>query len=119
MFLSNLNRLGVTVYVFFAVTVMVAIYRYSMRLSAHYDACADALELSSGVADGRFISSFARPHPAASILARCLTVQWITLSSSFKLSSVVAKENSWVGGLHCHRSWKAAKRPHRLIQVWL
>jgi Photosynthesis system II assembly factor YCF48 len=54
MFLSNLNRLGVTVYVFFAVSIMVAMYRYSMRLSAHYDACADALELSSGAADGRF-----------------------------------------------------------------
>jgi hypothetical protein len=55
MFLSNLNRLGVTVYVFFAVTIMVAMYRYSMRLSAHYDACADALELSGG-------SSYERLH---------------------------------------------------------
>ena len=49
-----MNRLGVTVYVFFAVTIMVAMYRYSMRLSAHYDACADALELSSGATEGRF-----------------------------------------------------------------
>jgi hypothetical protein len=40
--------------VFFAVTIMVAMYRYSMRLSAHYDACADALELSRGAADERF-----------------------------------------------------------------
>jgi hypothetical protein len=54
MFLSNLNRVGVTIYAFFAVTIILAIYRYSMRLSAHYDACADALELSDGPIDARF-----------------------------------------------------------------
>jgi hypothetical protein len=53
-FLSNLNRLGITIYVFFGVTIIVAIYRYSMRLSAHYEACADALELSNGFIDARF-----------------------------------------------------------------
>jgi hypothetical protein len=54
MFLSNLSRIGITIYAFFAVTIIVAIYRYSMRLSAHYEACADALELSDGPIDGRF-----------------------------------------------------------------
>jgi hypothetical protein len=53
MFLSNLNRLGITIYVFFGVTTIVAVYRYSMRLSAHYEACADALELSNGFIDAR------------------------------------------------------------------
>jgi hypothetical protein len=54
MFLSNLNRVGITIYAFFAVTIIVAVYRYSMRLSTHYDACADALELSDGSIDARF-----------------------------------------------------------------
>jgi hypothetical protein len=54
MFLSNLNRVGITIYAFFAVTIVVAVYRYSARLGAHYDACADALELSNGAIDPRF-----------------------------------------------------------------
>ena len=45
---------AVSIYAFFAVTIIVAVYRYSMRLSAHYDACADALELSDGTVDTRF-----------------------------------------------------------------
>ena len=54
MFLSNLNRVGITIYAFFAVTIIVAIYRYSTRLGVHYDACADALELSDDSIDARF-----------------------------------------------------------------
>ena len=54
MFLSNLNRIGITIYAFFAISIVVAIYRYSMRLAAHYDACADALELCDGWIGGDF-----------------------------------------------------------------
>jgi photosystem II stability/assembly factor-like uncharacterized protein len=53
-FLSNVNRIGITIYAFFAITILVTIYRYVMRLTAHYDACADALELSDGVLDAQF-----------------------------------------------------------------
>jgi len=54
MFLSNLNRIGITIYAFFAISIVVAIYRYSMRLGAHYEACADAIELSEGVIESDF-----------------------------------------------------------------
>ena len=40
------DKIYIAVVFFFAVSILLTIYRYLMRLSAHYDACADALQLA-------------------------------------------------------------------------
>jgi hypothetical protein len=46
------TRVGAVLIIVFLVQILVSLYRYNMRLSAYYDARADALELAAG-ADGR------------------------------------------------------------------
>jgi photosystem II stability/assembly factor-like uncharacterized protein len=45
---SSVSRIFVSIYTFFAMAFLGTIYRYATRLSAHYDACAFALNLSDG-----------------------------------------------------------------------
>jgi hypothetical protein len=56
MFLTSLNRVGIALYVLLSVAILALVIRRAARLSGHYDACADALTLSGGVADEHFVS---------------------------------------------------------------
>ena len=47
-------RFSFAVVLFFLVSILVSVYRYSLRLAAHYDARADALGLSNALLDRRF-----------------------------------------------------------------
>jgi hypothetical protein len=47
-------RFSFAVVLFFLVNILVSVYRYSLRLAAHYDARADALTLSSALLDDSF-----------------------------------------------------------------
>ena len=47
-------RFSFALVLFFLVSILVSVYRYSLRLAAHYDARADALGLSKALLDGRF-----------------------------------------------------------------
>jgi cbb3-type cytochrome oxidase subunit 3 len=42
---ANLNRIGVMAFLLFFVTILVSLYRYSMRMAAFYDSRADSLML--------------------------------------------------------------------------
>lgn len=48
------DKIYIAVVFFFAVSILLTIYRYLMRLSAHYDACADALQLAEPPLGPRF-----------------------------------------------------------------
>jgi len=51
---AYLNRAIVMLIVFFSVSILLTIFRYSMRLAAQYDGRADALRLSDSTLDNRF-----------------------------------------------------------------
>jgi hypothetical protein len=47
-------RFGFAIVLFFLVNILASVYRYSLRLAAHYDARADALDLSNALLDRNF-----------------------------------------------------------------
>jgi hypothetical protein len=49
-----ITRFSFAIVLFFLVSILVSVYRYSLRLAAHYDARADALSLSSALLDDSF-----------------------------------------------------------------
>ena len=49
---SNLSRVGVMAFLLFFVTILVNLYRYSMRMAAFYDSRADSLLLLLAWGDG-------------------------------------------------------------------
>ncbi|MSP00633.1 MAG: hypothetical protein EXR07_06230 [Acetobacteraceae bacterium] len=51
---AYLNRAIVMLIVFFSVSVLLSVFRYSLRLASQYDGRADALQLSVGEIDKRF-----------------------------------------------------------------
>jgi hypothetical protein len=55
MFLTSVNRIGAVIYVLLAAMIVGAVIRRAMRLSGHFDACADALTLTGGTIDDRFL----------------------------------------------------------------
>ena len=49
-----ITRVSFAIVLFFLVNILVSVYRYSLRLAAHYDARADALSLSSALLEDGF-----------------------------------------------------------------
>ncbi len=45
---TSITRAGSLFILIFLVQILISLFRYNIRLSAHYDACADALRLAKG-----------------------------------------------------------------------
>jgi len=67
MVLTSINRIGITAFVLLAGLILGSVIRRAMRLTTHVDACADALTLTGGSANDRFIELVRTLSPSGEV----------------------------------------------------